>query len=406
MYSRFKDNQDSFFMEILEEPDAAKQLAEYLSTERPYDEITAKLAASIAEMGMLEKLVRVDACMQWLSMIPLQYLISIFNRTGLIMPPKLKKGGKSAYLFRILTKIDKPKVWKVIKSAILAVVHGAYPNLFAKEEVSPQEWFELVQSTLQKDIKDNHNKSIRIMHMAYTISVTYGKEEFTQIVLENFAEEHWQVLEKYIVSSYRLLYFVQEANGTKDMKTILLERNKLAKDAKKATEQVKALNTQLETLSKSSEEQLTEAITEIEHLREREQELLDMIALRDVQIVQLKEKIGEATLKPLDGLRVVVFGMLKRKTNYQEVVERLGGEYRFLPANSSACPFSKIAGATSWADIVIFLSSYSSHSVSAAIHSSTDSSKVFSLNASGIITFETQILTEVLPRIEKLDIAT
>jgi hypothetical protein len=135
---------------------------------------------------------------------------------------------------------------------------------------------------------------------------------------------------------------------------------------------------------KETEALLQEAESRIASLEEERRILIDQIALLSQDRREaMPRRAPTDSLRPLDGLRVLVVGDDGRQLQYRAVVEELGGEAEFLDGFASPKHLEARAGA---ADVVVMITAFMSHRSFQVLRRSA-ASTVF-VNTAGVASFK------------------
>lgn len=363
---------DGFSMEELKQPETRLRMKQLVGTA-----IELYGEKNILALSMLKG---------WLTSQDTGDLLSFASRTGTKIP-RQQKGSKNKRVY-IIRKILNRWFSRGVQSGYELVLEG-YRRGYQKFRSEFEEWtpekadFKVFNYTdkyleffqpLCED-KDRLLQALRRTDL-YFVARAVGDDEGADYVLTLFEDLEFIIYEKYMLDALAFYLLAEEKRRQTDLEVQNAElRNTLSSS-------MWAANLQLDEALKMLQEkdkEIQQLLVECEELKQR--------------IQTYKKLLNRGTLESemFEGKRVLVLGHPVQRDMYEEEITVRGGTFEFIPAVADQAGFNELEGAVNRADIILYIRTYSSHSVLYFIRSRTSKDNVHVLNCYGRDSFVSEL---------------
>lgn len=387
-----------------------------------------RLVASIIHMEPdLGKLYRYDYLIQILHSLDQNSVLQMCSMVGITIPPKARKKGKQHIIERVVTKFHNNARIRENLSRIMD--HNMYMAIpFLKDDSLNYPDFEkCVKEFLQN--RDPNADVDRNLTGLYMLSMILGNTKYASYVVRMFKADTWRSFEQMTIQAFMVYEWatLNDSNQNShhmNLEDMLKEQEKLRNEIKRREKQQASLKTELHQKSLKEKElkskihelnvqlqkQLEDAVAEIQRLEMQleeqkkfyEDEMKKLTEQHTEETCRLKNEIrilrasaGNSTTeeyKPLKGTNVLVIGHPRRKSEYQNIVERYGGSFEFYSSSPDGSSVAGVEGPAVRADVIFYLATFTSHTMLEKLKSLVPIERVKFLYASGINYFESQLL--------------
>lgn len=386
-----------------------------------------RLVASIIHMEPdLGKLYRYDHLIQMLHSLDQNSMLQMCSMVGITIPPKTRKKGKQHIIKRVVTKFHNNA--RIRENLCRMMDHNMYMSIpFLKDDLNYPDFEKCVKEFLQN--RDPDADVDRNLIGLYTMYMVLGNTKYASYVVRMFKAGTWRFFEHVTIQAFMVYKWVTLNDSNQNshhmnLEDMLKEQEKLRNEIKRREKQQASLKTELHQKSLKEKElknkihelnvqlqkQLEDALAEIQRLEtqlEEEQkkfyeEMKKLTEQHTEEICRLKNEIrvlrasaGNSTTeeyKPLKGTNVLVIGHPRRKSEYQNIVERYGGSFEFYSSSPDGSSVAGVEGPAVRADVIFYLATFTSHTMLEKLKSLVPIERIKFLYAGGINYFESQLL--------------
>lgn len=323
----------------------------------------------------------------FLMMQDLEDLQLVAKRTGTIIPKSKKRGSKSRKGY-IARKLMSRWFTRGVQIAFEVVLDG-YKKSYQTFREGFTDWtpekaaeriFSYHEEYLEylSPICEDREKLVKALQRVdlYNIARCVGDGDGADYILTQFTDLEMYLYEKNFLESLSYYLFAEE----KRRLTSIEAENKELKHSLQNT--IREADIQLDDALRMLDEKdqtIQDLIIEVETLRKR--------------IESYKKLLNKGTLECelFEGQRVLVLGHPTQRDMYEEEVTLRGGIFEFVPAVADEVGFERMEGAVNRANIVLYISTYTSHAVALFIRKRTDKENFFALNCTGRDSFVSEI---------------
>lgn len=402
------------------------------------------VAAILYSESNLGKMYRYGDLVAILNSMDPNSLLQMCPIVGITIPPKVRKKGKRHIIERMMDKYHtNPRVRNNISRMMEQNIYSTAPFL-RNEDVK---FADFVKSV--KDFVESSNRQVDVntaLVNLYMVTMIIGKHRLAMYIARMFKAETWRYFEHATVQAFMIYkWFSQSMNDRKNQmnfEDVLKEQEKLKNEIKKQAKQQadlkralyeknrkeKELKSKIHELNAQLRQQLEDAVAEIQRLEMKLEEqkryylneIQQMAEQHATEILHLQNEIavlrtmnGQSdgldsessdksvesnesyesvdAFKPLKGLNVLVIGHQRKKNKYRKIVERYGGNFEFHPS-SPGSSLSRVEGMARRADVIFYLTTFTSHTVENKLGAVVPVEKIWFLYAGGINYFESRLL--------------
>jgi hypothetical protein len=341
-----------------------------------------------------------------ISMDDTAFFLDILKGAGIVFHNKqLKKmGWKQQFIEKLLFRIHKPYVssclMNLVKESSSRLLERILNNFGTVQEFvenlgdeTKMEFYQWLKDK-GKDTPNNRIWGQAVNKVSlYHACLMIGNVKDQLSLQSTFSDLDWALYESDILQGY---YFVR---GSKEYKEgsgsgiSFMEALRQAKEYEEKYEIEKIvaddLHEKLERVNQTAEQQLSEALLQIEALENENHLLWTTIQEQDELLREISQQ--NAVRPWLNGIRVLVIGHPVQENMYEEEITMRGGHFAFFPAVDDGINIHLLNGAIKRADIIYYITTYTSHKVDKYLRANVIANQLIYLSCKGRSSFTREL---------------
>jgi hypothetical protein len=332
-----------------------------------------------------KNIIRILHLKDWFVMCDMPRLLKISNITKLGLPKHLfKKGAEKKVIDHLIKRAFIPSLQRFSETILERYKKDFREFTENKDRVEGREYIlrnwkhptfgKAYVQTLsdlgsEREVQDSLCFANYYLHQVWCTD----DEELSQNTQEMFSETDWACYE---ILMFEALYFF-----------LMAECKRRERDVDHQNQKLQGIIVESEIVASKQLDDVVEILSEKDKAIEDLQLLVGNLEQRVRQYEKMLSRTMSLPSERLENVRVLVVGHPVQKEMYEEEITVRGGIFEFVPSTTQEVSLTEIKSAVCRADLVLYLTTYTSHKVQESIKTCIQHNRLKYITCNGRTTF-------------------